>query len=80
MISDSAFKKITGLRHDFPKIDDRGALLIPTSLKLKDLEFMKYRHLQVNWEIGAVTEYNLPEEFSPEAVKIVKRIVWRAAI
>ena len=71
MISDSAFKKIIELRHHFPKLDERGALLIPTKLKLKDLEFMKYRHLPVNWEIGAVTEDNLPEEFSPKAVKIV---------
>ena len=71
MISDSAFKKIIGLRHHFPKLDDRGALLIPTGLKVKDPEFMKYRHLPVNWEIEQVTKKDLPEDFSPKAVKIV---------
>lgn len=71
MISNSAFKKIINLKKHFPKLDNRGALLIPTTLKLKDLEFMKYRHLPVNWQINAVTEDDLPKEFSPKAVKLV---------
>ncbi|WP_405266962.1 hypothetical protein [Methanobrevibacter sp.] len=71
MISNSAFKKIINLKNHFPKIDNRGALLIPAGLKLKDLDFMKYRHLPVNWQISAVTEDDLPEEFSPKAVKLV---------
>ena len=71
MISNSALRKIIDIKNHLPKLDDRGALLIPTSLKLKDLEFMKYRHMPVNWHIDAVTEDDLPEEFSPKAVKLV---------
>ncbi|AMD17342.1 hypothetical protein TL18_04475 [Methanobrevibacter sp. YE315] len=51
MISNSTFKKLINLGNHFPKLGDKGALLIPTSLKLNDLEFTKYRHLSVNWEI-----------------------------
>ena len=71
MISNSALRKIIDLRNRFPKLDDKGGLLIPTSSKLNDFDFMKYRHLPVNWQISAVTEDDLPEEFSPKAVKLV---------
>ena len=71
MISSSTSKKIIGLKNHFPKIDDKGALLVPTSLKLEDTEFMKYRHLPVNWQIKPVTGNDLPEEFSQEAVKLI---------
>ena len=71
MISSSTLKKIINLKNHFPKLEDKGALLVPASLKLKDLEFMRYRHLPVNWEIMPVTSKDLPEEFSPKAVKLV---------
>ena len=71
MISNSTLKKIITLKNHFPKLDDKGALLVPTSLKLKDIEFMKYRHLPVNWQIMPVTGNDLPSEFSPKAVKLI---------
>ena len=71
MISSSTSKKIIGLKNHFPKLDDWGALLVPMSLKLEDTEFMKYRHLPVNWQIKPVTGNDLPEEFSQEAVKLI---------
>lgn len=71
MISNSTLKKIIYLKNHFPKLDDKGALLVPTSLKLKDIEFMKYRHLPVNWQIRPVTGNDLPSEFSPKAVKLI---------
>ncbi|MBQ9159778.1 MAG: hypothetical protein IJ122_00455 [Methanobrevibacter sp.] len=44
---------------------------MPSSLKFEDSDFMKYRHIPVNWEIKSVSEDCLPEEFSPMAVKLV---------
>ena len=31
------------------KIDDRGAFVLPFELRLKDQEFWKYCHLDVDW-------------------------------
>ncbi len=45
--------------------------MIPTSAKINDLEFQKYRYLEVNWSISPITKDYLPEEFSPQAVKTV---------
>ena len=71
MYLEVSFKKIINLKKHFPKLNNKGGLLIPTSFKIKDFEFMKYRHLSVNWEIKPVTANDLPEEFSPKAVKLV---------
>lgn len=71
MISSSTLNKIINLKNRFPKLDDKGALLVPTSLKLEDIEFMKYRHLPVNWQIMPVTGNDLPSEFSSKAVKLI---------
>ena len=71
MISERAFKKIINLKNYFPKLDDKGGLLIPMNLKLKDIDFMKYRHLPVNWEIKPVTKEELPFEFSTRTVMLI---------
>ena len=51
--------------------DNNGALLIPTELLLEDEEFLKYRHLEVNWNIKAITKKDLPNDFSNKAVKLI---------
>ena len=51
--------------------DKRGAFLIPTSSKVEDTDYSKYRHLPINWSIAPVTKECLPDEFSPQAVKTV---------
>ena len=45
--------------------------MIPASAKLKDLEYAKYRHLEVDWSSPPITKNELPSEFSPQAVKTV---------
>lgn len=77
MISINSFKKIVRDLH-LDKIydsvkecchDARGGFLIPTSAKVKDSENAKYRHLPINWDLSPITKDDLPEEFSPQAVK-----------
>lgn len=51
--------------------DNKGGFLIPTSSKITDIEFQKYRYLEVNWSIPPITKDLLPAEFSPQAVKTV---------
>lgn len=34
-------------------------------------DYSKYRHLPINWSIPPITKEDLPEEFSPQAVKTV---------
>lgn len=64
-------KIIFGIKNLFPKMDNKGALLIPFDLKVKDQEFMHYLNLPVNWQIKSVTVDDLPRDFSRKAVKIV---------
>jgi hypothetical protein len=51
--------------------DNRGGFLIPTSAKITDTDYGRYRHLPINWSISPITKDDLPEEFSPQAVKTV---------
>lgn len=51
--------------------DNSGGFLIPTSAKISDSEYARYRHLPINWSIPPITKDDLPEEFSPQAVKTV---------
>ena len=53
------------------KIDDRGAFVLPFELRLKDQEFLKYCHLDVDWDIPSISSEDLPDEFSQKAVKLV---------
>ena len=53
------------------KIDDRGAFVLPFELRLKDQEFLKYCHLDVDWYIPSISSEDLPDEFSQKAVKLV---------
>ena len=71
MFSNSVIKKFVSIKNNLPKLDNKGGLLMPSSLKFEDSDFMKYRHIPVNWEIKSVSEDCLPEEFSPMAVKLV---------
>lgn len=71
MISKTPLKKIISTYKKRNKLDNRGALLIPINFKIKDTEFMHYRHLPINWEIEPVKKEDLPAEFSSGAVKIV---------
>lgn len=45
--------------------------MIPTSAKVSDTDYSKYRHLLINWSISPITKDDLPDEFSPQAVKTV---------
>ena len=51
--------------------NERGGFLIPSSSKATDTDYEKYRHLPVNWSIPPISQDDLPEEFSPHAVKTV---------
>lgn len=51
--------------------DNRGGFLIPTSSKITDSEYAKYRCLPVNWSLPPITKEDLPDEFSVNAVKTV---------
>jgi hypothetical protein len=51
--------------------DTRGGFLIPTSAKVSDSEYARYRHLPIDWSLAPITKDDLPEEFSPQAVKTV---------
>lgn len=51
--------------------DNTGGFLIPTSAKISDSEYAKYRHLPINWSIAPITKEDLPSEFSYQAVKNV---------
>lgn len=51
--------------------DNRRGFLIPTSAKVSDTDYSKYRNLPINWSISPITEVDLPSEFSPQAVKTV---------
>ena len=79
MISMINFKKIVHYLHleelfdsikEFHK-DNRGGFLIPATAKIMDPEYERYRHLPINWSISPLTEDDLPDEFSPLAVKTV---------
>ena len=51
--------------------DTRGGFLIPTSAKVSDSEYARYRHLPIDWSLAPITKDDFPEEFSPQAVKTV---------
>jgi len=51
--------------------DTRGGFLIPASAKVTDSEYARYRHLPIVWSLPPITKDDLPEEFSPRAVKTV---------
>lgn len=51
--------------------DTRGGFLIPASAKVTDSEYARYRHLPIDWSLPPITNDDLPEEFSPRAVKTV---------
>ena len=51
--------------------DTRGGFLIPASAKVTDSEYARYRHLPIDWSLPPITKDDLPEEFSPRAVKTV---------
>lgn len=53
------------------KIDDSGAFVLPFELRLKDQEFWKYCHLDVDWNMPSISSEDLPDEFSQKAVKLV---------
>ena len=53
------------------KIDDKGAFVLPFELRLKDQEFLKYCHLDVDWDIPSISSEDLPDEFCQKAVKLV---------
>ena len=44
---------------------------MPTSAKIVDSEYARYRHLLINWSIAPITKEDLPDEFSLRAVKTV---------
>ena len=52
-------------------LDNRGGLLIPINLKIKDRDYYKYRHLEMNPHINSLTCEDLPHEFSQKAVRLV---------
>ena len=52
-------------------LDNRGGLLIPVNLKIKDRDYCKYRHLKMNPYINSLTSEDLPCEFSKKAVRLV---------
>ena len=68
MISKDCMNRILSLRNHFPKLDEKGGILLPLDLKIRDIDFMKYRHLPVNWDTEAVRNDDLPDEFSPDSV------------
>ena len=43
--------------------DNRGGFLIPTSSKVTDSEYARYRHLPINWALAPITKDDLPDEF-----------------
>lgn len=45
------FKTYSCLINNALKIDDRGDFVLPFELRLKDHEFLKYCHLDVDWDI-----------------------------
>ncbi|WP_298522358.1 hypothetical protein [uncultured Methanobrevibacter sp.] len=51
--------------------DNRGGFLIPATAKIRDLEYERYRHLPVNWDLSPVTNEHLPDEFSQKAVNTI---------
>jgi len=53
------------------KIDDRGAFVLPFELRLKDQEFLKYCHLDVDWDIPSISSEDLPDEFCQKSIKLV---------
>lgn len=65
------FKTYLCLINNALKIDDRGAFVLPFELRLKDQEFLKYCHLDVDWDIPSVSSEDLTEEFDQKAVKLV---------
>jgi len=52
-------------------IDNRGAFVLPSELKLKDQEFLKYCHLDVDWDANSISKEDLPPEFCKKAVNLV---------
>ena len=52
-------------------LDNRGGLLIPINLKIRDEDYCKYRHLEMNPHINSLTCEDLPCEFSQKAVRLV---------
>lgn len=51
--------------------DNRGGFLIPSSSKVTDSDYAKYRHLPIDWSLPPITKDDLPDEFSHKAVKTV---------
>ena len=55
----------------FFTIDNVGAFVLPIELRLQDQEFLKYIHLDVDWDVDSISAEDLPGEFGPHAVKLV---------
>ena len=78
MLSNNSLKQIVNNLHrhlvksanEFKK-DNRGGFLIPTSSKITDSDYNRYRHLPPNWDIPPITKDDLPPQFSSQAVKTV---------
>ena len=51
--------------------DNRGAFVLPFELKLKDQDFLKYCHFDVDWDIDSISAEDLPSDFSSKPVKLV---------
>jgi hypothetical protein len=79
MLSRSSLKKIVHNKYvqgflksrEECRRDNSGGFLIPSSSKITDADYSRYRHLPVNWSISPITKDDLPEEFSSQAVKTV---------
>ena len=79
MLSKTSLKKIVHNKyvqgflksHEESGRDNRGGFLIPSSSKTTDTDYGRYRHLPVNWSIAPITKDDLPEVFTPQAVKTV---------
>ena len=52
-------------------IDNKGAFVLPFELKLKDQEFLKYCHLEVDWNIDSISKDDFPSEFCQKAINLV---------
>ncbi|SDA71856.1 hypothetical protein [Methanobrevibacter millerae] len=62
---------IFNLIKGFFTIDNVGAFVLPIELRLQDQEFLKYIHLDVDWDVDSISAEDLPDEFSSHAVKLI---------
>ncbi|MBQ9025374.1 MAG: hypothetical protein IJ104_03200 [Methanobrevibacter sp.] len=45
--------------------------MLPFELRLKDQEFLKYCHLDVDWNVPSISDEDLPDEFCQKVVNLV---------